>query len=78
MKHRLIDPNEGVRIKAGTKEKNNQSVGKKVQRNENGVVKMTKADYLALLDEKGVQNQNLSRNHDYQVMEVHLRQLAGD
>ena len=53
--------NEGVKARFGTKEKNNLPVAKKGLKTQSGAIRMTKADYQSMFEEKGMQNQAMSR-----------------
>lgn len=56
MKTSILDLNDGVKAKFGNKEKNNQVYLKGTRRLDNGVIRMSKNDYLQMVDEKGLQN----------------------
>jgi hypothetical protein len=57
---RVFDPADGVKLKLGNKEKTNLNTTRRVKRADfGGVVRLSKADYLTMIEEKGLQNQNL-------------------
>jgi hypothetical protein len=56
LKTSILDLNDGVKAKFGNKEKNNQVYLKGTRRLDNGVIRMSKNDYLQMVDEKGLQN----------------------
>ena len=57
---RLLTVAEGVKARYGAKEKNNLPLSKRGLKTQSGTLRMTKADYQAMLEEKGLQNQALS------------------
>lgn len=55
----MFEPTEGVRIRIGNKEKNPTGVSRRSKLMDIGLTRMSRGEYLSMLDEKGLQNQAL-------------------
>lgn len=60
---RVFDPTDGVKLRLGNKEKTNLNNTRRAKKTDfGGAVRLSKADYLTMMEEKGLQNQNLGTN----------------